>query len=42
MVTGNWRGNAGTNKTGALFQHEFEVFELTNEKIQEEIIRAFP
>ena len=37
-----WVKCVETNKTGALFQHEFEVFELTNEKIQEEIIRAFP
>lgn len=37
-----WVKCVETTKTGALFQHEFEVFELTNEKIQEEIIRAFP
>ena len=29
-------------RSGALFQHEFEIFELTDEKIADEIIRPFP
>ena len=37
-----WVRCVEVTKAGALFQHEFEVFELNNEKIQEEIIRAFP
>nr|WP_303181825.1 hypothetical protein [Lachnoclostridium phocaeense] len=36
-----WIKCIGLTKNGALFQHEFEVFELESERLKTEIIQEF-